>query len=267
MYRPPVDMPMNGTAQIWATIVTGGLATLMFAGALWEMRRTRSPFLLFLLIGGAISIVNEPFTNVLGNVYHYSIGQWNLFTTFDRPMPIWVVFAYVIFFGGITAMYEKLMEYGVSRARLWSAFVTVLAANLTFDLTAIHGGLYVYYGFQPMSIWGSPVLWWVFVNGTGPVIAATLMSRWRDWFEGRKLLLAALLPAATQAACTGMIGLPVFSLLQGGPDVSHAAQYCAAIVTIIVGAFVVDFFFRLSVHGRAVAAGLPDRAVAQPASA
>jgi len=87
--------------------------------------------------------VNEPFTNVLGNVYHYSIGQWNLFTTFDRPMPIWVVFAYVIFFGGITAMYEKLMEYGVSRARLWSAFVTVLAANLTFDLTAIHGGLYV----------------------------------------------------------------------------------------------------------------------------
>jgi len=47
MYPPPVDMPMNGTGQIWATIVTGGLATLMFAGALWEMRRTRSPFLLF----------------------------------------------------------------------------------------------------------------------------------------------------------------------------------------------------------------------------
>jgi hypothetical protein len=79
---------MPATAQL---VVTGVLAVLA-VGALGlvasEARRTRSPLPVAILLGGSLAAFNEPIVDVLGGCLHHQIGQWTVFTTFDRPMPV-----------------------------------------------------------------------------------------------------------------------------------------------------------------------------------
>ena len=97
---PPVSMVMPETPQLVFTTLWGVvcLALLGYAGN--RSARRRDPLLGALLIGGAICYFAEPMVDVLGLLWHPTIGQWVAIDMF-RAAPWWGVFVYAICFGGL----------------------------------------------------------------------------------------------------------------------------------------------------------------------
>src|SRR5581483_8359306 len=111
---PPVPVgTMPATAQLVVTAVLAVLAAGAVGFAVSESRRTGSPLPPAILVGGALAAFNEPIVDVLGGCVHHQIGQWTAFTTFDRPMPVWLCLAYVLYFGtGPLAILRAMSRLG-----------------------------------------------------------------------------------------------------------------------------------------------------------
>jgi hypothetical protein len=77
--RPiPDGATMPQTAQLITTVMMSLLVTAFAAYAISELVRRRSAMLALLLLGRAISYLNEPIDAVLGLVWHPEAGQWTV---------------------------------------------------------------------------------------------------------------------------------------------------------------------------------------------
>jgi hypothetical protein len=184
-----------------------GLGALAVATA----RRLHSPLPLVMLLAGACCTVLEPIVDVLGKCWYPAIGQNHLFTTFGRPMPLWVLFGYAWFMGGLTLVTFLVIEARGVRALL-RLYPVLILIEAPFELFAVHTHVYVYYGAQPLDLWAWPV-WWGFVNTAIPILSAVLITSLRTELRGsRALLVLAIIPMIDGGVNAGT-AWPVWTVL------------------------------------------------------
>jgi hypothetical protein len=232
---PPVPVEvMPPSAQL---VVTGVLAVLA-VGALGfvasESRRTRSPLPVAVLVGGSLAVFNEPIVDVLGGCLHHQIGQWTAFTTFDRPMPIWLCLAYVLYVRTGPLAILRVMSLVGPRKGYSVAITGLLVFNVVLELPILNGaGLYRYYGYQALTLFGLPVAW-VVGNVFGVALTVVVVHRLGPALSrGAGLLAALTLPAATQLASAGSVTLPEFSTYNA--DVSSTWKWVGALASLGLG--------------------------------
>jgi hypothetical protein len=90
----------------------------LFGYAVIEIVRRRSFTLALLLVGGAVSHLNEPIDDVLGLVWHPAVGQWTVLDTFAR-VPLWGLGIYIVFVGGMPYLILQKLRTGMTRRDLW----------------------------------------------------------------------------------------------------------------------------------------------------
>jgi hypothetical protein len=257
--RPPSSLVFPQTAQDIANVVMGVLVLAFLVHGLWEWRRGRGVLALVLLVGGAISYLNEPIVDVLGLLWHPRPGQDVAITTLG-PAPLWGLGIYTVFFGSGSYLLREAVLRGLSRRRLWLGMGAFFAVNLAVELPLISAGLYRYYGYRtpPMSVGGLP-LYWLFLNAGAPLLAACILVAAPSFFSGWRVLRAALLPACAYATCALAGGWPIFTALHM-PHLPRVWEWAAALLTIAIGFTLIDQLARW-VQSRAVPV------VATPASA
>src|SRR4051812_31298195 len=105
----PVDLHMSHTLQTVVTLATGGFAVgaIVIAPVAWA--RTRAVVYPMVLLSGLLCTPNEPIADIPAKIYHFGPGSWHLYTGFGRPIPVWVLTAYIMFFGGLTAIFVLLL--------------------------------------------------------------------------------------------------------------------------------------------------------------
>jgi hypothetical protein len=148
----------------------------------WRAWRSRSWLPLAAVAGGGVIGV------VLPSLYDNLTLCW-----FPRNIPLPVITAYgmrdplfdllgyalYIGFGGWAVC--ELLRAGHGRRGIWLSFAFWGVLDLALELPFLHWGMYRYYGHQPFSVGGFP-LYWVFMNGTVPVLSGVGMyvavERW-----------------------------------------------------------------------------------------
>lgn len=232
----PDGTSMPQTAQLIATAAMGVLVAGFVAYAVVELVRRRSGVLALLLIGGAISYLNEPIDDVLGLVWHPEVDQWTVLDTFSR-VPLWGLGIYIVFFGGMPYLILQNLRRGMTRRQLWRWVGLLVIVDVAVELPILASGIYSYYGDAPMQIAGFPA-YWIFINAVGPLGLAVLLLAAGQVFTGWRAVYLLALPMVCNAAGSIAVGWPVYSALnaQAGPVITWAA----ALLTIAIGLAILD---------------------------
>jgi hypothetical protein len=198
--------------------------------------KERDPVPLLCLAGGAMCVLFEPIVDILGLCWYPRDGQWKLFETLGRPIPVGVLFGYMWAFGGLTAVaYGVLRQKGLpALARLYPVFIGL---SIPFELIANHTGYYVYYGNQPLRILDWPA-WWGPVNFAVPIVAAVMINRFRPLLTGPRVLAIAFLVPMADGAVNGATAWPVWSALNA-PGLSTVIVELAGALTVALAVLLV----------------------------
>lgn len=232
----PDGTQMPGTAQCVATVSMAVLVAGFIGYAVAALVRRRSPTLGLLLVGGAVSYLNEPIDDVLGLVWHPVAGQWTVLDTFAR-VPLWGLGIYIVFFGGIPYLILQSLRRGMTRRQLWGWVGVLAVVDVAVELPVLASGIYRYYGDAPLQIGGFPV-YWIGINAVGPLALAVLLLAARDTFTGWRALYLLFLPMIFDAAGSVAVGWPIFSALNA--HASAPVRWLAAGLTIAIGLVALD---------------------------
>ena len=227
--QPPYDMQMSdaiGWFTVFIFIPLGVAIAIAFA----HLAQGKGPMLLLCLVGGVLAAAFEPIVDVLGLVYFPDPGVHTAFTFMGRPLPWLIVFVYSWYVGGQAYVAYRVIERGIDRAgvfRLWAIFAAI---NVVLETPGLLGGVYTYYGAQPLDFWGFP-LWWSIVNPLMPVVGGALISKvGPELGSGWKLVgVIPLIPMADGIA-NAATGWPLWIALNSG--IGYTVTYPALIVTL-----------------------------------
>jgi hypothetical protein len=195
--QPPVHDAMPKTAELLFTGFLLVLTCIALVAAIRRIARGDGTLLLYCVLGGAIGALFEPIVDVLGLCYLKEDGAIGTYTYLDRTIPLYLLFAYPWYNGGLAFAFSKLMERGVSMRALFAIWAVTGVADVLEETPGILAGTYTYYGKQPFDIWGFP-LWWAFVNPLMPLLAGALIYRLRPHMKSAwsKVGVIALIPMA-----------------------------------------------------------------------
>ncbi|WP_067671518.1 hypothetical protein [Nocardia miyunensis] len=243
---PPVSMPTPPTAEHVVLAILGVLVGLAFVGALYIWWRTGKPTALLLTLGGLVCSLNESAVDVLGHCY-FPRGGWEAQELLGRPIPVWVLFGYILFFGAFVYVMAEIMKRRPSRRSMWIGIGVFWVANAVLELPILSTHLYIYYGDQPLAVGGFPLVW-LTINCLGSFAAAVVVVRFEGYFRGwRQLLLLGLCYATYMG--TWSLAMPYFWAVDSG---SGAVRSAGAILSMVLGVIAIDALMRIGLRGPAV---------------
>lgn len=238
--EPPWTMTTPATPQLVITAILAVVVTAFAIAALIEWRRTGRPVFALMLIGGYVCSFNEATVDVLGHC-HFPGDGWIAYRFLDRSVPVWVVLAYVVFFGGLSYLMAKAFQKGASRSQMWSGIAVFGVLNVLLEIPMLRSGLYVYYGEQPFTVAGFPISWLV-INSLGSLCAAVVMTR-LDWlFTGARQLLIVFVPFVTYMS-SWVLAMPYFAVTN--TDAPSTVRMLAAAVSLALGCIAIDVLIRI----------------------
>jgi hypothetical protein len=127
-----------------------------------------------------------------------------------------------------------LMQRGMgsTRRRYWTVSAAMLLGACVFEWMLLRAGTYLYYGNQPLNVWGYPIIWMT-INTGACLVAALAVFRFSAFFTGARALTAiALVPCADGAVMLGT-GWPAFAAIHS--DLPRVVVNLLGLVTIGLG--------------------------------
>ena len=232
---PPVPI-MDPTFQavFTAAMFLGIVALGAYALLLW--RRERTPIPLLLMAGGFVAMLSEPIVDVMGLCVYPTEGMWVLFTTFGRPIPLFMV-VYVWFVGGQALLVWRSLERNGGAAAVWRWLGVFFVVDVVMETVAVRFfRLYVLYGAQPFSVLGLP-WWWILVNVTMPVITGIVVYRAAPLLPGMKVLGVVALVPMTITGVNAATSFGMWNALH--TDLGYALTWPVGVLTIGLTLFLV----------------------------
>src|ERR1700741_838525 len=140
--RPPWGMTTPATARTIITVVLTVVVAAFVVAALIDWRRSGSPAFLLMLVGGYVCSFNEATVDVLGHCF-FPVDGVIAYTAFGRPVPVWGVLAYAIFFGGLSYLMAFAFKRGVTHRAMWCGIAVFGVLNVLLEIPMLRAGLYV----------------------------------------------------------------------------------------------------------------------------
>lgn len=233
-YPPPPLAPVELTVSATnSTIVLAALGLIAVGGFVWAVvdgARNRNVLFLSIFLGGLATSLLEPFADLLGLVWFPVNDQVHAFTMLGIPIPLFVVIGYTNLFGLMPLLMQRGM--GSTRRRYWSVSAAMLLGACVFEWLLLRAGTYLYYGNQPLDVWGYPMIWMT-INTGACLVAALVVFRFPAFFTGARALPAiALLPCADGAVMLGT-GWPAFAAIHS--DLPPVVVNLLGLVTVGLG--------------------------------
>jgi hypothetical protein len=228
IHLPPDGMVMN---DFWQPVMTFGQVVPVIVVVWLAVRRwlPGEPVLaVACLVGGGLASFIEPMVDHLGLVWFAPEGMWEMFRTFDRPMPWFILPCYVWYIGGQAILTLYFLRRGLSRRGLFTLYGAYMLTNVVMEIPAIAAGIYAYYGPQPFKVAGLPI-WFQFINAASPIVGAAVIYRIGARRAWHPLMAVAVVPCSHVLA-NAVAGWPTWSALNSTS--SLAVTYATAVVTI-----------------------------------
>lgn len=248
----PTDMVMPADWQLYLVVAFSVFALISWGYAIWLSVRTREIVPILILLGGGLAVLVEAPVDILGMCYWAENGQWTLYETFGRKIPLITLFAYTTFYGGVVTLTVQQFRGGMSYRRVWKWSLIWMVMEFLWEPVPIYYGVWTYYGAQPFRLFDFP-LWWPPVNTVGAYAAAFLIYRMLPHLKGVGLLLVVPAVASGDLMGNAAVAWPMWSALNS--KVGYAATVPAGIFTVLLCGFVVHFMARQISAAPALASG------------
>lgn len=235
---PPVDMAMPQDWQLYLSIAFGAFAAISWGYAIWLSSRTRDAVPIFILLGGGLAVLAEAPVDILGMCYWAESGQWTVYESFGRRIPLITLFAYTTFYGGVVALTVHQFRTGIGYARIWKWSLAWMVMEFLWEPVPIHFGVWTYYGAQPFRLFDFP-LWWPPVNTVGAYGAAFLIYKLLPYAKGPGLLLVVPAVIAGDLMGNAAVAWPIWSALNS--TAGYAVTVPAGVLTIALCGFALHF--------------------------
>jgi hypothetical protein len=235
-YPPPPTAPVGLTVPATnSTIVLVALSVVGVLGLGWALvdgMRRRDVLFLAIFLGGLATSLLEPFADLLGLVWFPVHDQVHAFTMLGIPVPLFVVIGYTNLFGLMPWIMLRTIASSPTRRRYWTMSGAMLLGASVFEWLLLRSGAYVYYGNQPLDVWGYPMIWMT-INTAACLVAALVLFRFPGFFTGARALVAIMVvPCADGAVMLGT-GWPAFAAIHS--DLGPLLVNLLGLVTVGLG--------------------------------
>ena len=216
-----------------ATIGMGIIALIMVVISLVEGVRFRSTVPLGLVLAAAFCVVPESVDNYLGGCYWAQLHSHILYVLMGREIDDYVVVMWWAF-GAVLGyiLYASLLRR-VKTGTLWIAFALSGLADVGIEETLLrYGGIYTYYGHQPLVLLGYFPWWWLPTNVAGLFLSVAIAYRCRDWFNGWKSAFLFILMPVCYIGGFEFAAMPAgFAILGNFPPI--ITQICGILTCLL----------------------------------
>lgn len=234
---PPLYLRVHHHANEWIFLsVLSVLAAVGIAVAIMLARKMRSWTPIMCMIGGYLTLYQEPMIDQHLQVWWIRGSLPDVFHAFGRFIPVFLIPALLVYYGvGVMLRWYFLRRFG-SRFPIWHIFAIEILLALAIEPAGINLGLWTYYGFQGLRIFHYP-LWWPIVGGTCGVVAGTVIYRVEPYLRGWRIICVPVVLALCVMATYWGVGWPMFNFLN--KQASHGLIYLGTAITTAQALFVV----------------------------
>lgn len=236
---PPNDaFSMNANHVLISTSVMALIALAFLVVAYFDCKRFNSTVPIAMIMGSAFCVVPEAIDNYLGGCYWSQSHHPNmlLFFLMGREYDLYVGVMWWAF-GAILAylLYAALLRHFSTRT-LWICLgISGLADVVLEEILLNYGGIYMYFGHQPLVLIKLFPWWWLFSNVSSLFLSVCIAYRFRTWFNGwRSVFIMALMPFCYIGGFT-LSAMPTIFVIQGdfSPFVTQMGGLLTCIVSLI----------------------------------
>jgi hypothetical protein len=213
---PPVDAAYNGRVTLITCIWVGAVGLIALGLALRYSLRTRVTLPVFIVLSAPVVAATEVFVDIMGAVWFPVSENDHVYTIMGRQMGWFPIIGWFGFAGLSMYVTYRVLERGLSTKAIWLAFAGAgVSATVIEEIWLAMGGMYLYYGNQPLIVLWKQPWWWTPCNAGGVFLAAALAYRLRGKLTGwRGLAMVAIAPASVGAAY-GFNSLPSWIVVNG----------------------------------------------------
>ena len=241
---PPVDAAYSGSHTLASIIWLSVVAVTGFGLAARDYRRNRNPMAMFITLSAPMIIWPEVFVDLMGAVWYPLNHHDHAFTILGRQMGWFIVAGWFGFGSLFTYIAYKVFSLRLSTRAIWLAFLAAcLGATVFEEILQNLGGMYLYYGNQPLIVLSKLPWWWTPCNAGGVFLAAAVAHRLRNELRGwRGLAMLAITPAS-MGAIYGFIALPSWIVVNG--NYNWWITQLGGLATIALGIVAISLIIRI----------------------
>lgn len=219
---------------------------LTFVGiSIRESKKWHSTVPAALTIGSASCVLAEAINCYLANVWWTVSGDPKqlLFTLLGRDFDIYVGIVWCSFGSALSCVLFAALARNARTGVIWTLLGLAAFSDFVLEECMLnYGGIYTYYGHQPLVLFKLFPCWWAFCNVSGMFFGISIAFRYRESFKGwRSIFLLPLLPWCYVGPQV-LAGLPTMYSLQAdwSPLVSQLCGITSCCIAIVHTGFVMD---------------------------
>jgi len=233
---PPNDaFAQNANHVLISTTVMFIIALIFMVIASVDSKRFNSTVPRAMVLGAAFCVVPEAIDNYLGGCYWSQSHDPKqlLFFLMGREFDYYVGVMWWAFGAILGYLLYAVLLREVKTGTLWICLgLSGIADIIIEEILLGYGGIYTYFGHQPLVLIKHFPWWWLFSNVSALFLSVSLAYRYREWFNGwRSVFILALMPFCYIGAFT-LSGMPTIFVIQG--DFSPLVTQLAGILTCVL---------------------------------
>jgi hypothetical protein len=199
--------------------------------------RERTWLWIVLLPAGALCFLMEPIGDLLGATWYPPNSTLVFVEILGRPMPLYLLLTYAAYFPLGFWLCYRVLARGPSTRRMLGLWIAGALVNCAVEITFTQTGAHLYYGDNPVRIFGLP-LYSIIQNGAFPILGGAVLLYARHNLRGvRSLWLLLIYPL-------GFLGFavaatwPMYLALntQAGPVLTWIAAVAAVTINLLLAA-------------------------------
>ena len=234
---PPIDTVQNMNTVVILSIVYAlpGIIGLIFA--IKEARKTNSLLPVMIVLSGVGMAISEAMTNVLGGCYYPSTNDV-AFNVLGRNIIWFIVIGALGWGGGLQFLFFKRFDKkNTTKKILLTVLILFSVEIIGEEITLRLGGLYTYYGNQPLMIFSNFPWWWCGGNIGGIFLSASIAHRYQDYLKGWKSIIMFFVTPFSVAGFFAFVSMPSWIVVNG--DYSWLITQLGGITTLIASLFTI----------------------------
>jgi hypothetical protein len=158
--QPPIDQALNLTTQAVLLYGSWALTAVVLVVAIRMGARERTAFYPLLVLAAGVGAFVEPLYDTAMMLYFYSTsGMVTHFTALDIPQPLWTHSGYVVLYAvPALAITRHAWNGTLTAGRLYALAGLEMLMSCAFEMVAINGGTFAYWGPHTLRVLNYPLV-------------------------------------------------------------------------------------------------------------